>query len=189
MNLNLLKKGTILLLTSSLLFMMLVLAYIFCGIEYENDFVQERLVKVANSIRNKPVNDTLVISMSSFVNFKWDTLYTFYSTGLVREVSQAIGAPSPTRANVHEHETLFIFMENGRIVHYTLFERLPDNHEPNSMKVIGGFSPGELFTPATAKFKVTRDTIYENTISISPYRNKAPIYRPHYDPHSIEYQP
>ena len=183
------KRVIKLVLVGSVLIILLVFAYVCYDLEYENDFVQERLVQVAHSMQTKSVNDTVLLNMSSVTNFKWDTLYTFYSTGLVREVSQAIGAPSPTYANVHEHETLFIFMKNGRVVHSTLFQRLPDNQEPNSLNVISAFSPGELFTPATATFKVTRDNIHDNTLLVLHFRNKAPIYRPHYDPHSIEYQP
>ncbi len=154
----------------------------------EKDPIHNKIVSSIANVQNKSLHDTIEIDMKLLVPSKWDTLYVFYATGLEREISQAIGAPSPIHHNVHEGQTLLIFMKGRNVLYHTILTNIPDNDSSGLMKITSYFNPGELFTPNSAKFKVTKSAVDPSVVELLPHENNKSIYRPGFNKNKIKYE-
>lgn len=117
---------------------------------------------MADAVRRnhiQQVGDTLVLDMAAITDFPWDTLYAFTESAGQEFVSKAIGTTWPENIPfvVDDDEKLFVFMNEGHIANYINFRRNDSPHDPSSVHFVAYFSLGELFTPATAKFRMMKE--------------------------------
>ncbi|MBD2770372.1 hypothetical protein IC235_20995 [Hymenobacter sp. BT664] len=147
----------------------------------ENQVLRKRVAQAIGAVEARPIGDSLTIDVAQVANFPWDTLYVFPTTAEVERISRAIGTPWPGGENVHEDDNLWVFMHQGQIADYVYFRGVNNAKLPNFVKFYGHFRIGQLFTPATAKFKAVRLPISPEWIDLFPPQNR-PVLRPGYDP-------
>ncbi|MBD2770370.1 hypothetical protein IC235_20985 [Hymenobacter sp. BT664] len=147
----------------------------------ENQVLRKRVAQAISAVQDRPIGDSLTIDVAQVANFPWDTLYVFPTTTVVERISRAIGTPWPGGENVHEDDNLWVFMHQGQIADYVYFSGFNYQKLPNFVKFYGHFDIGELFTPATAKFKAVRRPISPEAIDLFAPR-KPTVFRPGYNP-------
>jgi hypothetical protein len=150
----------------------------------ENQALKKRMADAISHNYTQQVGDTVALDMAAITDFPWDTLYAFTVDTGTELVSKAIGTTWPENIPflVDDDEKLFVFMNKGHITDYIEFRRNDDPHDPSSVHFSAYFSLGELFTPATAKFRMIKECGkygYPDSIcTIDVVRPKAiPLYR------------
>jgi hypothetical protein len=132
----------------------------------EDQEFKQRFVAAVSAIRSRPVNDTLPLDLATVTPFPWDTVYVFSSTATLETINRSINQRWPGDEGMHEDDNLLVFTQQGDIVNYLEFRGFNYQQEPHFVHFVGHFNLGELFTPATAKFRVTRRSISPKRIEL-----------------------
>ena len=146
---------------SWMLWLVLLYSLTGCGeaLPPENQVIKKRMADAIRHDYTQQTGDTIALDMAAITDFPWDTLYVF-TVGTGQElVSKAIGKTWPENIPflVDDDEKLFVFMNKGRIADYIKFRRNDNPHDSTSASFVAYFSLGELFTPATAKFRMIKE--------------------------------
>lgn len=157
------------------------------GLPPENLRLKQRVVQAIRAVEERPVGDSITVDMTAAVDIPWDTLYVFTNTTAPERITAAIGAPWFGSEYVHEDGRLFVFMHRGRIADYVYFMGWNGPQGPDFVRFKGHFERGELFTPATARFRATRSKFPPHIIDLEPPRGSKAILRSGYKPHKINF--
>jgi hypothetical protein len=143
----------------------------------ESQVVKDKFFLAANKLKGEHIDDSILIDMASITDFPWDTLYVFPSTTTPYVITKVIGITWPDDENVHAYDNLFVFVKNRHLISYALFITSVNKNTPNYLEFTGHFAQGELFTPATAKFKFKWFKFPPQHLDLLPIREQ-PVYRP-----------
>ncbi|SFQ80427.1 hypothetical protein [Hymenobacter arizonensis] len=157
------------------------------GLPPENQRLKQQVVQAIRAVEDRPVGDSITVDMARIVDIPWDTLYMFTSTTGPERITRAIGTPWPGDTYVDDDDNLLVFMYQGRLADYVEFLGWNFQKEPNFVKFKGYFKGGELFTPATAKFRAIRNRVPPHIIDLHAPRGSKPILRPGYDPKKLDF--
>jgi hypothetical protein len=145
----------------------------------EDQGLKKAFVQALTAVTQRPPNQDIVVDLATVTSFAWDSLYTFPGTMPVTAITRALGSAWPGSENIHEDDNLLVFMYRGHLANYVLFRGFNYQQEPNFVKFTLHADGGEVFTPATARFRVHRQVVQPLWLAVFPLKQQ-PDYRPAY---------
>lgn len=98
-------------------------------------------------------NEEIIVNISDFTNFEWDTLLIFKSPVSNKDIENAIGVKYERELDL---EMGMIFVKDGEIIYDEMFDNDYENVSPFSIYPYEDINSGmncNVFTPETSLFK------------------------------------
>jgi hypothetical protein len=145
----------------------------------EDQGLKKAFVQALTAVQQRPADQDTVVDLATITHFAWDSLYTFPGVMPVQYIPRTIGTAWPDSENIHEDDNLLVFMYRGHLVKFLVFRGFNYQQEPNFVQFTLQAAQGEVFTPATARFRVHRRRHQPLWLAVSPL-TQQPVYRPAY---------